>query len=417
MFPIVRIPKSVQQRFFSNEELRALFSKPQWKHFQEIVLAIIMAFGRRNIKTQAQQLATGTARTSLGDFYTQAPVDTEAVMMRLARQHLRKLKVEKGDLVELIIDDSHGRRRGKKIETAGKYYDAALKAYLHGHNFIAGVLRVGNRVIPLDVRLAYKKVWAKRLKLPFRTLNDLAVLLIDSFAPMAEEMELEVRVLFDSYYMNKKVVGAVERHGWIYVSVLPSNRAPKIRGRKTQVGRYRRCIPRKQYRKIWCATEEGKKAYWTTSRKAFLNKIGIVKIVFSKRRPNEKALPIVTNAVGVNMRTICEWYSRRWAIEVHFFKAAKQLLGLTEFQTGKAEGIQKHLRLVACVFSLLAVETLGWEQQTEKKKTKRRGFRLREARDGIRREVFEDLLDFLEESKDPKAVIRQLRKLYRDSAA
>jgi len=349
--------------------------------------------------------------------YTQSPVDTEQVLMYLCRRHLIQLKAKRGDKIQIIIDDSHARKRGKKIEAAGKYFDAALRTFLYGHNFIAAVVRVGNRVVPFDVRLAYKKVWAKKLNLPFRTLNDLAVLLIEAFAPIVQEMELDVQVLFDSFYMNKKVVGAVMAQGWTYVSVLASNRTVKIKGRKTNIGDYRRCIPYEQYRKLWCATEEGKKAYWATSRRAYLPKIGEVKIVFSKRHPDQKALPLVTNAVGLSTKDIVELYRRRWAIEVHFFKAAKQLLGLAEYQTGKAEGIQKHLRLVACAYSLLAVETLGWENDAEKTETKRRGFRLREARDRIRGEVFEDLLDFLEASEDPKGAIRELRKLLRAGAA
>jgi hypothetical protein len=58
------------------------------------------------------------------------------------------------------------------------------------------------------------------------------------------------------------------------------------------------------------------------------------------------------------MQTIIEWYRRRWAIEVHFFKAAKQLLGLEEYQTGIAEGIQNHLRLMACVCARMAKDVL-----------------------------------------------------------
>lgn len=413
MIPIVRIPGSLERRFFDDAGLRGLFTAPQWKHFKDIVLALILAFGRRTIKTQAKHLVE-TPRTTLGEFYTQSPVDTEQVLRYLCLRTMRQAGVKKGDVVDFILDDSHARKRGKKIQGAGKYFDAAMKTYLYGHNFIAAVVRVGKLVIPFDVRLVYKKAWAKRLGLPFRTLNDLAVLLIDAFAAVAKEMGIHVHVLFDSFYMNKKVVGAVERHGLIWVSVLPSNRTVKIHDRRTHVGEYRRCIPRKQYRKVWCRTEEGRKAYWATSRRAYIPKMGDVKIVFSRRSRDERALPIATNAYDVSIETIIEWYRRRWAIEVHFFKAAKQLLGLAEYQTGIAEGIQKHLRLVACVCTLLATESLGWEgQATSTKRTKPRGLGLREARDHIRREVFEDLLEHVEESCDPKDALRKLRAFFR----
>jgi hypothetical protein len=416
MIPIVRIPQSLKRRLFDDAGLRALFSTPQWKHFQEIVLALIVAFSRRTIKTQARHLV-GTPRTTLGDFYTRSPVDTQEVLRYLCVRALREAGVQKGDGVDLILDDSHARKRGKKIQGAGKYFDAAMRTYLYGHNFIAAVVRVGNLVVPFDIRRVYKKVWARKLNLPFRTLNDLAVLLIDAFAEVAKELGINVRVLFDAFYMNKKVVHAINRHGLIWVSVLASNRAVKIHGRKTHVGEYRRCIPRKAYRKVLCRTSEGEKAYWAVSRKAYLPKIGEVKIVFSRRSRDERALPIVSNAYDVSMQTIIEWYRRRWAIEVHFFKAAKQLLGLAEYQTGIAEGIQKHLRLVACVCALLAMETLRWEGQAKTTGGRKRpGVGLREARDRIRREVFGDFLEHLENSHDPKDVLRQLREFFRDVA-
>jgi hypothetical protein len=127
MIPIVRIPESLKRRFFDDDGLKALFTAPQWKHFQEIVLALALAFGRRTIKTQAGYLVD-TPRTTPGEFYTQFPVDTQQVLRHLCMRALRQAGVKKDDVVDFILDDSHARKRGKKMQGAGKYYDAAMKA-------------------------------------------------------------------------------------------------------------------------------------------------------------------------------------------------------------------------------------------------------------------------------------------------
>jgi hypothetical protein len=63
----------------------------------------------------------------LGEFYTQSPVDTEQVLRYLCFRAMRQAGVKKGDVVDLILDDSPARKRGKKIQGAGTYFDAAMK--------------------------------------------------------------------------------------------------------------------------------------------------------------------------------------------------------------------------------------------------------------------------------------------------
>ena len=109
-------------------------------------------------------------------------------------------------------------------------------------------------------------------------------------------------------------------------------------------------------------------------------------------------------------------YGCRWSIE-GFFKSGKQILGLAEDQTGKAEGVEKHLRLVVIVYSLLVQVVKGWESMERARRVRRKKdldpLSLRKAREVAREIVFEGLLDFLEESADPKEVVRKLRELAR----
>lgn len=97
-----------------------------------------------------------------------------------------------------------------------------------------------------------------------------------------------------------------------------------------------------------CPTEDGDKTYWATSRMLWLQSIGKVKLVFSRRNWTDKALPAVTHVQALSKKEILDIYSRRWAIEC-FFKSGRQILGLDEYQTRAAEEIEKQLRLVGIV--------------------------------------------------------------------
>jgi Transposase DDE domain len=167
---------------------------------------------------------------------------------------------------------------------------------------------------------------------------------------------------------------------------------------------------------VRCRSGGREKTYRATSRLAWLKSLGKVKVVFSRRNRKEKALPIVTNDRTLSNRDIIEIYSRRWAIEC-FFKSGRQILGLGEYQTRSAEGIEKHLRLVGIVYSLLVQEAQDGEAG-ERNRTRKRTqgldpLRLMRAREDVRLLVFEDVLDFVEEAQDPKGVLRELRELAR----
>jgi len=412
---IVRIPKKLDKECFSDPRLRRLFTKPQWAHFRSLVLAFMITTWRHTISGLDRALAFGPHRTKRRDFAVISPWEGASVLRTVARIRLEKLGVQPGETIRLVLDDSHARKYGKKMQGAGKYRDMSTQSFLWGHNFIVGGLVYRGQFIPYDLRLSMKPGWCRKLGKEFKTLPELAAAIVRSL-DVAKEMGLKVEVLFDAGYMNRKVVSAVVAMGWTYFSTLPSNRAIKVHGRWTHVKDYRRCIPKRQYRAVTCHTEEGAKTYWATSRKLWLKSIGKVTVVFSKRKRGERALPLVTNAVGLSRREILERYSLRWLIE-GFFKSGKQILGLAEDQTGKAEGIEKHLRLVAIVYSLLVQGIQGWEP-TERARRERRKkdldpLSLMKAREVAREIVFEDLLDFLEESADPKEIVRKLRELAR----
>jgi hypothetical protein len=163
VFVIGKTPKPLK-RFFGN--LCPSFTKPQWPHFQALVLVYAMAHGRRNIARMNLFLEDQTQRQRRQDFLVESPWDGAGALNVGARAVLMAMRPQKGELLEVLIDGSHAAKRGKTMEGAHRYFDPVTKSYQFGHAFVLCVLRFRGVAIPWAVRL---------LLLPVRKRGNLTV--------------------------------------------------------------------------------------------------------------------------------------------------------------------------------------------------------------------------------------------------
>ncbi len=83
-----------------------------------------------------------------------------------------------------------------------------------------------------------------------------------------------------------------------------------------------------------------------------MNKLGEVKVVFSKRRNDRNVIALVTNDLRLSMKKIVSRYLKRWAIEV-MIKEQKQHLGLGDYRVWRYRAIVRHLSLVDSAYACL----------------------------------------------------------------
>lgn len=408
MVKIVRTPRKLES-FFEELKLSGLLTAAQLKHVTTYLLGLLVTGYRRTVTGITRAIYDGVHRVKRNEFLTRSPMDDMAVQVWLAWKQLQRLGLQAGQTLYLAIDDTHTHKRGKKMQGAGKYRDGATQGFVWGHNVLGGVFYYRGFTIPYRLKVHLKPEQAKELGETFQTLPEMAAEVIRGLQAAAG---VRVVVLFDSGYMNKKVVEAVREKGLTYISVLPVNRNLKISGRWTKLGKYRRCIPHSEHRGVSIRTRRGKaKTYWATDRQAWIPSIGSVKLVFSRRKKYEKALPLVTNDSTLSRKEIIEAYDLRWIIE-QFWKDAKSHLGLGEYQTTKYAGVVTHLHLVAMAYSLLVDRAIeGWEKKRRSRNDALGAWSLLELRDQIRGFVLEDTLAFLQEQPDPKRAIRELRQM------
>lgn len=406
MIKIVRIPEKLKH--FFTPSLKEGFNEKAWKHFRVTVLALIIAFGRKNISRLDKIIVGGAHRTKLNDFFIASPWNCEKVLREIAyRELLSLIKIKPGQPIYLIVDDSRNKKRGKHMDAVGKFKDPLTGFYLLGHNYVAVTILYDGKVIPFAVRLYKKKEQCKKGE--FRKLTQFAAEIIESFQPPEG---MEVIVLFDAYYMCKTVTRSIKKKRFNFVSVLKSNRNIMVtRDKKSKVRIYSRTCLRKRYDKISIRTKNKKKRYHAASAYVFLPSVGQVKVTFSKKPREKKVLAIVTDNLDLKTKDIIQIYSYRWSIEV-FFKETKQYLGLGDYQTGDYNGVVRHLHLVFIAYALLTHLRIQEDAQGEEEREKKLVFLSTQAlQHHIRNIVYDDMIDYLYETVKDRKMVKPLSNL------
>jgi SRSO17 transposase len=253
------------------------------------------------------------------------------------------------------------------MQAVGKIHHHASGKYCMGHTILKACLFYRGITIPLGSWLYIKKEHAKKLGVPFKKLTELAgQMILGAQIPG----KFDVTVLFDAFYLCPAVVNACQKRNWRYIGVSKSNRWFTANGRKHKIGSYGKNLLNRTGR--WYRLQGLRKTtgYKLVQRVGTMNKLGRVKVVFSKRRGDRSVIALVTNDLRLSMKKIVSRYLKRWAIEV-MIKEQKQQLGLGDYRVWRYRAIVRHLCLVDSAYACLTHVGLNDHRaQGDKKETK-----------------------------------------------
>jgi hypothetical protein len=409
MFKIGRFPSELEPFFRS---LKTCFRWNHFEYFRTFVLLIAFAWGRRNVCALYRHLDSREQphRTRFNNFFLVGRWDPEELLRNKACELLARLKPRKGEVIYLIIDDSKKEKRGKEMDAVSYVYDPVTQRKFLGHQYVKAKLKFRGHVIPFGIRLYVKREDCPDLELEFRKTTQLAAQLIREFVPPAG---VRVRVLFDLYYLCHTVVKACRRKGFRFVSALKSNRNLFKNGRKLKAGVYGRNLFRRVEGKSFVIRKESGKVNYTYVDAGWLDvsDMGKLYVVFSRKGRDRKILGIVTDDPELLAAGMIRAYNERWSIEV-FFKDAKQLLGLGQYQNGSYRAAVTHLHLVCFAYALLthiAIEREGAQGKRKSKKAAK--LSTGGLQNELRRIVWEDMADYLKELASGDLVVEELERL------
>ena len=345
MITIGRMPQKVQSFFRTVDDQ---FTRPAFDHFWRLVLALTVCHGA-TIDRLSRQLRGSTHRTKHGEFLWKSTWDGPWVIQQMALDTLKRLYRKHGGKCFFIIDETQTLKRAKKMAGVGSLFHHATGQYGTGHTMLKVCLWYRGVTIPWGTWLYLKKKDARKEKVPFRKLTELAA---DSILTAVFPKELEVTVLFDCYYLCPVVTEACRKRHWPFIGMGKPNRWFMANGGKHRLRDYGRNVLRRSG--VWCFLRGlvGKGKYQVAERTGYVKKIGDVKIVFSRRRGDRHAVALVTSNLKAPMREVVADYLKRWAIEV-WIKSQKQQLGLGDYRVLRYRAIQRHLALVDIAYACL----------------------------------------------------------------
>jgi len=405
MITIGRIPKKLKGFFMP---VRNHFTQRAWEHFWALVMAITISHGT-TIDRLAKALRDSTHRTNHGEFLWRSNWDNSIVMQQIALDMLLSLFTKNDRHLFFIIDDTQTLKRAKKMEAIGKLRHHSTGKYGTGHTIIKVSLYYRGVTIPLGSWLYVKKEHAARLKLPFCKLTEMAA---EAIRNASLPKRFQVTVLFDAFYLCPKVVNACKEQKWHYISVGKSNRWFTVGSVKRKLGKYGRNVLRNSGKWYNITSLCKTKTHRLAQRVGYLNNLGMVKVVFSRRRGESKHIALVTDQLNASMRTIVTDYLKRWSIEM-LIKDEKQHLGLGDYRVRRYRAVVRHLHLVDVAYVCLThmgIRTYRAQGQNETKKVLRLET-ISKLKGRMRQIVWhENVQDVIKYSHE-KPVIRRLEKL------
>jgi hypothetical protein len=406
MVTIGMMPRKVQ-RFFS--PLQGHFGKKVWGHFWQLVLALTISQGA-TLDRLSRLLRHSTHRTKHGEFLWQSAWEAPQVIQEIALDTLKRLRHKKARHVFFIIDETQTLKRAKKMAGVGKLFHHASGKYGTGHTMLKVCLWYRGVTIPWGTWLYLKKDDARKEKLPFRKLTQLAA---EAVRQAALPSGLEVTVLFDCYYLCPTMVEACRARGWHYIGVGKLNRRFFVQGQTRRLGRYGRNLLRR--RGQWCRLRGLAKAgcYQLAMRVGHLNKIGEVKVVFSRRRGERNLVALVTDDLHAAMKKIVADYLKHWAVEL-LIKAQKQHLGLGAYRVRRYTAVVRHLLLVDAAYACLTHVGLKAQRaqgHSEKNNDVLRLPPISQLKAQMRQMIWQETIDEVIKNSHEQPVIRRLEKL------
>mgnify|MGYP001442254632 CR=1 FL=1 len=204
-------------------------SKPQLNHVLTFVNGIILTDGRMTV-TQIQRSTNENRDLScMTRFLNESPWCPNRVTRRrlnFMMKQVKKARTKKGDLRPItffIIDDTQYKkdRSTRNMEGLDEHFSHSDGKAVWSHCVVTEHVVSENYSFAWDFRSYLRNPYCEENGLAFKSKNELAIELINSYAPEDNE---QVYVLVDSWYTSKKLIDSCSANGFHLIGGLRVNR-------------------------------------------------------------------------------------------------------------------------------------------------------------------------------------------------
>ena len=344
MIPITSPPLMIRNY---TAKFNEFFSKPQFTHFNTYLTGLIVS-ANKTVQGMNDNFIERKDQSSLNNFITDSEWDEEKVddrRIELIKDHIKDNKAKDSFL---IIDDTLSHKTGTKIEQVDLFYDHTNCKNTLGHQLVTSLLVSDNKHFPIRFR-PYKKY--KEDDTTFKTKIELAQELI------TEAIEKGVNfscVIFDAWYLSKKIVQLITQNNKYWICPLKSNRIVLEHNRRIPLKQYVSEIPKHLFKK---KNIKGTYFYYY-AKTVKISKLGKIKLViyYETEDFSDSMTVLGSNAHVWTPDKVIYSYKQRWSIET-FYKDSKQNLGLEDYELRKFKGIIRHWYLVFSAYTILQLSS------------------------------------------------------------
>lgn len=351
---------------FLSEFRDAFRNKAQFRHFQHYVIGLMIYLGDKNLSGLSRAIPDGRHQCSLYRFLSEATWDAEKVkqvrLEQLNRKVRRALAKEqrkgKKATVYLIIDDSLVEKSGKTMSGVAKHRSHKDKKLVLGHVWVTAQVVVAGYSYPLDWCLYRRNSECEANGVPFRSKPDIAREMIEHYQPLPDTQTI---VLTDSWYADQKLVKLCRERHFHYIGAVKSNRKLTVGQHNQQVKQWMAVLPKSAFERVKLKDEHYK--VWTAIGRLSCGQT--VKALINRRIGVKKWRYLVSTNTDLDTQSILAAYFVRWEVE-NFYRAAKFILGWSDYQMRKLAAIENHVLLMMVTHAYLEIQRReALEQSTE----------------------------------------------------
>jgi hypothetical protein len=352
-------------KFFVELELDFYFTKPQVRHMQAFVVAMMLD-GFDGKMSQVSELALHADRTCVSRFLNSNSWNDE-FLVRALNAHVINIiwnySRETGLPIYIIIDDTicektkPSSKAKQPIYGCGFHKSHLKNAFVYGQQFVVAALRCGDKVLPLAVHLYERNETGKEDKEDVVSKIDIAKGIVEALPKPVNKGY----VVADSWYSCITLFDAAQSSGYHYVGALKSNRKifpRKYRRKGIQIGAFARSLSSSDFDVV---TVDGERYYMYTylGKINDMNKVKIVITYPVKALFVPQAMKaFISTDIKMNGWQLLHHYTMRWPIEV-FFREANRRLGMKQCQVRTKKAILRFQYLIMMAYTFCGLELDG----------------------------------------------------------
>jgi SRSO17 transposase len=347
--------------------LQLRFTAPQQNHLVHMLHGIVLCEGRKNI-TQLQRAAKGYRHLScMTKFFKHSPWSVNRVQKRrlqFLQERIRRERSKRGDprsIIFLIIDDTCCKKdvSTQHMEGLDFHFAHDESKSTWAHCLVTAHVVAEGFSHAWDFRPYLREGYCQESKLLFKSKNDLAIELLDTYPANEDEV---VYVLADSWYTSKKLMDACNAKGFHLIAAVKRNRKIAPAGIRISMSDFAAKYIRSS--DLHSVTVEKQGQYRVYEYEGPVADMENVKVLLSWENgfvPTQKPFCILCTDHRLDLVTILRYYHVRWNIETGF-RYLKELLGFDQYQLRSFYAIQRYWTLQYLVYNFLELQRKEWSQ-------------------------------------------------------